>query len=239
MMPPPSLEPLVVLTGAGISAESGVPTFRGPQGLWRTHRPQDLANPAAFARDPDLIWEFYRWRRKLIGDCAPNAAHKSLVEIENAVSNFTLITQNIDGLHQAAGSRQVIELHGSVWGMLCSNCQARWTDHRVELPPGLPRCERCGGLARPDVVWFGETLDPMTLDRAGQASRLASVMLIIGTSAIVQPAAQLPLMAYHAGAHLVEINPETTPLSPYVHQSLHVPATVGISQWWDSAKPSK
>jgi NAD-dependent deacetylase len=238
-MPPSNLEPLVAFTGAGISAESGIPTFRGDGGLWRNRRPQDVATPDAFARDPDLVWEFYRWRRKMIGGSKPNPAHELLAEIESSLSDFTLITQNIDGLHIAAGSRHVIELHGSVWGMLCSECQARWTDHRVELPPGLPRCESCGGIARPDVVWFGETLDPAVLNQAGQAAKKASVMLIIGTSAVVHPAAQLPLLALEAGAHLVEINPDKTPLSRFVQESFIATATMGLSQWWASANPSE
>jgi NAD-dependent deacetylase len=148
---------VVVLTGAGISAESGVPTFRGADGLWRNLRATDLATPEAFARDPALVWEFYNWRRELLGQLSPNAAHRALVALEQRVPDFWLITQNIDGLHHAAGSRRVLELHGNIWRLRCTGC-GRMTEDRQPLP-ARPICRACGQLLRPHVVWFGESLD--------------------------------------------------------------------------------
>jgi NAD-dependent deacetylase len=199
---------VVALTGAGISAESGVPTFRGAQGLWRQYRATDLATPEAFARNPRLVWEFYNWRRELLGPLRPNAAHRALVELEGRVPEFLLITQNIDGLHQAAGSRQVLELHGNIWQVRCTVC-GQVTEDRTPLPE-LPACGACGGLLRPHVVWFGESLDPMVLNRAFQALDSCQALLIIGTSGQVQPAASMGLYAKRHGAFVAEINLEAT-----------------------------
>jgi len=200
---------VVALTGAGISAESGVPTFRGAEGLWRHYRATDLATPEAFARDPRLVWEFYNWRRDLLAPLRPNAAHLALVELEGRVPEFLLITQNIDGLHRAAGSRQVLELHGNIWQVRCTGC-GRITEDRTLLPE-LPACGACGGLLRPHVVWFGESLDPMVLNRAFKAVESCQALLIIGTSGNVQPAASMGLHARRHGAFVAEINLEATP----------------------------
>ena len=163
---------VVVLTGAGISAESGVPTFRGEGGLWRQYRAEELATPHAFRRDPSLVWEWYNWRRQLIGDCRPNAAHRTLVEMEAQFDDFVLVTQNVDGLHLLAGSRNVVELHGDIWRMRCTGgCRADWEDRTSPLPELPARCPSCGALARPDVVWFGETLPPEALDAAWAAAQ--------------------------------------------------------------------
>jgi NAD-dependent deacetylase len=226
--------PVAVLTGAGISAESGVPTFRGEGGLWRNYRPEQLATPEAFRRDPALVWEWYDWRRGLIGACAPNAAHETLVEMEAALPDFTLITQNVDGLHRAAGSRNVLELHGNVWRARCIGCSKMTKDRRVPLPEIPPRCPECGELLRPDVVWFGESLPPEVLDAAWTAAARCRLMLVIGTSAVVQPAASLPLVALRNGARLVEINPAETPLSAHVHQALRGPAAEELPRWWEN-----
>ncbi|MCE5243794.1 MAG: NAD-dependent deacylase [Desulfobacteraceae bacterium] len=203
---------VVVLSGAGISAESGVPTFRGQGGLWRQYRATDLATPEAFARDPKLVWEFYNWRRELLEPLRPNAAHLSLAKLENRLSSFVLITQNIDGLHQMAGSRNVLELHGNIWKVRCTACGRLTEDRRVPLPL-LPTCEDCGALLRPHVVWFGETLDPGILDRAYEEVLRCEVMLVIGTSGTVQPAASMGMLAGRNGALVVEINLEPTPYS--------------------------
>jgi len=213
---------LCVLTGAGVSAESGVPTFRGPDGLWRKYRPEDLATPEAFARNPLLVWEWYAWRREIIGKAQPNPAHHALVELETQMaarpgSRFTLATQNVDGLHERAGSSNVIRLHGSIWVLRCTECgEERW-DESVPLDPFPPRCASgdppCGALMRPGVVWFGESLPPEAWGRAAEAAAAADVFLVIGTSALVQPAAALPLVAKRSGARLVEINADPTPLS--------------------------
>ena len=173
--------PIAVLTGAGISAESGVPTFRGEGGLWRNYRPEQLATPDAFNQDPELVWEWYNWRRELIGECAPNPAHETLAEMEAALPGFTLITQNIDGLHQVAGSRNVLELHGCIWRVRCVDCARVTEDRRTPMPAPVPHCSECGGLLRPDVVWFGESLSPAILDAAWAATGRCRLMLVIGT----------------------------------------------------------
>ena len=201
---------LVILTGAGISAESGVPTFRGKDGLWKQYQAMDLATPGAFNRDSKLVWEFYNWRREVLAPLAPNAAHKALVEFEKRVSRFTLITQNIDGLHQTAGSRNVLELHGNIWWVRCTGCGVRYEDRAVPLSE-LPRCRDCQELLRPNVVWFGETLDSNILDSAFHALETADVMMVIGTSGTVQPAASLGMAAKRAGAVVAEINLDPTP----------------------------
>jgi NAD-dependent deacetylase len=223
--------PVAVLTGAGISAESGVPTFRGEGGLWREFRSEELATPEAFRRDPTLVWEWYSWRRALIAGCEPNAAHETLAEMEGVLSDFTLITQNIDGLHRAAGSRNVLELHGAIWRVRCTACGETGQDHRVELPEIPPRCPACGGLLRPDVVWFGEALPANVLEDAWAAAARCSTMLVIGTSAVVQPAASLPIAALRNGARLVEVNPAVTPLSRRAHEVLRGPAAEVLPRW--------
>ena len=213
---------VVVLTGAGISAESGIPTFRGADGLWKQFKPEDLATPQAFAKDPRLVWEWYDWRRSLIAQAEPNAGHRALAQLESTKPNFTLITQNVDGLHERAGSRRVLKLHGDIWRMECSECGRNWPDRRVPLPKLPPHCQ-CGGLARPGVVWFGEPLGEVWAE-ADHAAREAGVLLVIGTSAVVYPAASLAPIAKSAGARVIEINPEQTPLSSHVDLSLRGPA---------------
>jgi NAD-dependent deacetylase len=202
------------LTGAGISAESGVPTFRGPDGLWKQYRPEQLATPEAFARDPQLVWEWYDWRRRKVASCQPNAGHQALARLEQRLEDFALITQNVDGLHRAAGSRKLYELHGDIWRLRCTGCRSSGEDRRAPLLQIPPRCDDCGGLLRPDVVWFGESLPADQLGGAVAAAARSEVMLVVGTSSLVYPAASLPLVAKRAGALVVEINPENTPLSP-------------------------
>jgi len=172
---------VAVLTGAGISADSGVPTFRGADGLWRTYRAEDLATPEAFARDPRLVWEWYNWRRELIATKSPNAAHYALVDLERRVERFWLITQNVDGLHPAAGSQKLSEIHGNIWKVRCTQCGHVGTNRAVPIPIP-PRCPTCNGLLRPHIVWFGESLDPADLERSLAAVRSCEVLLIIGTS---------------------------------------------------------
>jgi len=231
-LPPALLDSLrragqvVVLTGAGISAESGVPTFRQAQtGLWAQYDPQQLATPAAFRRQPQLVWDWYAWRRELVTGVAPNPGHFALASMESHVPAFTLITQNVDSLHQRAGSRHVIELHGNVARVKCSR-----EDRVVESWPATeerpPRCPHCGAFLRPDVVWFGEALPAAALHAANEAARLADVFLTVGTSGLVQPAASLPLLAADNGALTVEINIEDTPLSPRMDYTLRGPSGV-------------
>ena len=208
---------ITVLTGAGISAESGVPTFRDAQtGLWQQYQPQELATPAAFRQNPQLVWDWYAWRRTLVSRAQPNLGHAALVELEQFAPRFSLITQNVDGLHAQAGSQNVIELHGNIMRTKClaANHVAEQWDDTVEKPP---RCPTCGSLLRPDVVWFGEMLPQAALSQAIEASHNCDLFLSIGTSALVQPAASLPLEALQMGARLVEVNLEPTPLSRSAH----------------------
>lgn len=213
-----SAEYVTVLTGAGISSESGVPTFRGKDGIWRKHNPMQLATPEAFNRDPKLVWEWYVYRRGLMHSVSPNPAHLAIVELEKRSPKFLLITQNVDDLHRKAGSTELVELHGNIFRVRCSVCERRYADmpDLEELPP---KCE-CGGNLRPDVVWFGEMLPRDALDRAFQASANCDCMLVVGTSAVVQPAASLPVVAKREGAFVAEINYEPTPLTQLVDVSL-------------------
>jgi NAD-dependent deacetylase len=225
-------EPVVVLTGAGISAESGIPTFRGNGGIWRSHRPEDLATLSAFNRDPALVWEFYNWRRKLIASCSPNPGHRTLAQMENEFSDFTIITQNVDGLHQRAGSKHVIEIHGSIWDIKCTSCDQVRTEREVSEYFAIPRCEICGEMMRPGVVWFGEMLQPQKVREATELSSQAKTMLVIGTSSLIQPANTLPLIAKNKGAKLIEINPDHTPLSPIMDIRLSGPSGEMLPRWW-------
>ena len=207
---------VAVLTGAGVSAESGVPTFRDAQtGLWARYQPEDLATPRAFRRHPRLVWEWYEWRRKLVAAAQPNPAHRALVEMEGLFPQFALITQNVDGLHHRAGSRRVIELHGNLTRTKCfdeDKVVTAWAD-TGEVPP---KCPNCGGPLRPDVVWYEEAMPAAELAQAARASGACDVFFAIGTSALVYPAAALPLDALRQGATVVEINPQATALTGQV-----------------------
>ncbi len=209
-----------VLTGAGISAESGVPTFRGQDGLWRQYRAEALATPEAFERDPALVWEWYDWRRGIISAVAPNPAHFVLASWESFFPRFALVTQNIDGLHAKAGSRNLIELHGNIWKLRCTREHTVSEDFRTPLPRIPPLCPACGALLRPHVVWFGESLEPEVIAEAFRTSGASEVMLVVGTSAVVYPAASLPAAAAAAGALVAEINPDPTPLTPSLEISI-------------------
>jgi NAD-dependent deacetylase len=210
---------LAVLTGAGISADSGVPTFRGADGLWRNFRAEDLATPEAFERDPRLVWEWYNWRRELIATKTPNAAHTAVVEFERRHSQFWLITQNVDGLHRSAGSTKLSEIHGNIWKVRCTVCGLIEDNHNVPIPI-LPSCRRCGDLLRPHIVWFGESLFADDLARCTSALQSCDVLLVIGTSGVVYPAAGFASVAKESGAFVAEINPDETPHSGVVDVSL-------------------
>jgi len=212
---------VLVLTGAGMSAESGIPTFRDAQtGLWAKYRPEDLATPGAFAADPDRVWRWYESRRKTVREARPHAGHQALVELETLVNEVTIVTQNVDGLHQLAGSSKVWELHGNIMRSKCHlslrPIGREWIEESPHSPPRSPFV--AGGLARPDVVWFGEALPAVAVEGAIEAAARCDFCLSIGTTSLVQPAASLPLFALEHGAPLIEINPAATPLSPHAAQ---------------------
>ncbi len=216
-------ESVVVLTGAGISAESGIPTFRGEGGLWRRFRAEELATPEAFGRDPKLVWEWYDWRRGIVAEVQPNPGHYALARLEEERAGFSLITQNVDGLHDLAGSKSPLKLHGDIWEVRCTRCSFRGVNREVPLSEIPPRCG-CGALLRPDIVWFGESLPAGVIEAAWSRSEQADLFLVVGTSALVQPAASLPLAAKRCGARLLEINPDHTPLTPQADIHLSGPA---------------
>lgn len=230
---------VTVLTGAGVSAESGVPTFRDVQtGLWEKYKPEELATPRAFRRNPRLVWEWYEWRRKLVADARPNAAHLALVEMEQMFPKFHLITQNVDGLHHRAGSRRVIELHGNITRTKCFNegtAVASWKD-TGDVPP---KCPTCGGLLRPDVVWFEEPMPEEEMKLATKASTACEVFLCVGTSTVVYPAAALPSEALRSGATVVEINPQRTPFTPQAHFALAGAAGVVLPELAGALKAAR
>lgn len=216
---------VAVLTGAGTSAESGIPTFRDAQtGLWAKYDPHELATPEAFQENPQLVIDWYRWRRSLTTQAKPNPGHFALAAMEKHFERMVLITQNVDGLHSRAGSRNIIELHGNLTRLRCTNslCHSKpcaWPD-TVELP----HCQKCGALLRPDIVWFGEALPHQALQSAIRASRACEVFFSIGTSGVVEPAASLPYVALRAGAVIVEINPQPTPLSVHTRYCFTQPS---------------
>ncbi len=210
---------VTVLTGAGISADSGVPTFRGADGLWRNFRAEDLATPEAFARDPRLVWEWYNWRRELIATKRPNPAHEAVAQMEQQFERFWLITQNVDGLHRDAGSRRLSEIHGNIWMVRCTQCR-RVTENRDVPITILPLCSHCNGLLRPHIVWFGEALAEQDLEASEAALQASDLCLIIGTSGLVYPAAGFGSIAKQAGAFVVEINLDATAQSGLVDAAL-------------------
>lgn len=215
-----SARSITVLTGAGISADSGVPTFRGADGLWRNFRAEELATPEAFERDPGLVWEWYNWRRELIATKQPNNAHLAIASLESRWNDFWLITQNVDGLHRAAGSTKLSEIHGNIWMVRCTGCGTVTENHQIPLPL-LPHCGRCGELLRPHIVWFGESLHEEDLARCAKQLQACDVLLVIGTSGVVYPAAGFASIAKEAGAYVIEVNLDPTPQSDLVDIALH------------------
>ncbi len=231
---------ITVLSGAGISAASGIPTFRGAGGLWKNYSPQELATAEAFHRDPRLVWEWYNWRREVISKCQPNAAHKVLAAWSKRYPGFTVITQNVDGLHEKAGTENVLRFHGSIWEVLCwekcPSSPSRWRDETVPFPRIPPSCPYCGGLIRPGVVWFGEGIDTNIMERS-IAALDCGVFLTIGTSAIVYPAAGLAAEARSRGAFTVEINPETTGMAELLDLAIPAPAEEVLQEVESSLSP--
>lgn len=214
---------LVALTGAGISKESNIPTFRGEDGLWRKYDAMELATPSAFAQNPSLVWEWYAWRQGLISECEPNPAHNTLVSWEERCILKSLITQNVDGLHRRAGSKNVLEVHGNLWALKCISCDYHG---RLNQPAtGIPSCPHCNAHLRPNVVWFGESLEPVIMSKVYSELEHADVCIVIGTSALVQPAASFPLIVKQKGGKIIEINVEQTTLTGLV--DLHLSGKAG------------
>ena len=209
---------VTVITGAGVSAESGIPTYRDEDGLWSNFRAEDFSSAEAFKQDPMRVWEWYKERRRTMAAAQPNEGHKALAALERNHMQFMVITQNIDGLHQRAGTDNIIELHGSVWRLRCTNCLGEWEDRSAELP-WLPYCESCHSLARPAVVWFGESLKPQEWERAVRAS-YCDTLLVVGTSALVNPVASLPEIAQKNRARIIEVNAGETPITAIADVSL-------------------
>lgn len=210
-------ESIVFFTGAGISSESGIPTFRGKDGIWNKLRPEELANFDAFIKNPDVVWEWYNHRKKIIHESKPNAAHLTIAEMQNFFKNVTIVTQNIDNLHRRAGSKNIFELHGNIERNFCINCKIFFNEE-LDFSGGVPKCE-CGGLIRPDVVWFGEYLPEDQFKGGEKAAMSSDVFFVVGTSAVVYPAAGLVYTAKHSGAIIVEINIEETALSSMANYS--------------------
>jgi NAD-dependent deacetylase len=215
---------VVVLSGAGVSAESGVPTFRGAGGLWEGRRVEEVATPEAFDADPVSVWRFYEERRCNLVRLAPNPAHRVLAAWQDRFPSYTLVTQNVDGLHQAAGSRVVLELHGSIWRVRCTSCGREREERRVPLPELPSSCPVCHGLERPAVVWFGEYLPSDVGGAAIAAAETCEVLVVVGTSAIVYPAAGLVAVAAGGGATVIEVNPEASAQAHLATVTLRAPA---------------
>ncbi len=224
----------IAFTGAGISAESGVPTFRNANGLWRNYKPEELATPGAFRRNPKLVWEFYKWRMRLIAKARPNRAHLALARLEKMGIIKAVITQNVDDLHREAGTENLIELHGNIFRVRCTSCAYRENlkeSGRLEeflASEDLPRCPRCGSLLRPDVVWFGEPLPQDALERAFELASKADVALVIGTSGVVYPAAYIPYVVKEHGGRVIEINPKRSGITPIADVFIPKPAGEGM-----------
>jgi len=228
-----SADSICVLSGAGVSAESGVPTFRGEEGLWKSYSPEELATPTAFRRDSRLVWEWYDWRRGLIRDCRPNPGHTALARFALGTRTVRIVTQNVDGLHEQAAREAAagadpspalpLELHGSIFRVRCTSCTYE-IPHRDPIntgtPEDLPRCPVCSSLLRPGVVWFGESLDPEVLSEAFRVAQASQLCLVVGTSALVHPAASVPLATHESGGRIIEVNPTETPLTPMAYVSL-------------------
>ncbi len=205
---------IVVLTGAGVSAESGVPTFRGKEGVWANFKPEELASLEGFMANTEIVWEWYNWRRDLMEKVLPNAGHLAITQLEKLSKKFTLITQNVDGLHKIAKTQNILELHGNISRNKCVDCNLIVDKKIIIDPKNIPCCKKCGGKIRPDIVWFGEMLDETIISQAYVDSEKAELFFSIGTSAVVHPAASLPITAKENGAILVEINLEETPITP-------------------------
>jgi NAD-dependent deacetylase len=224
------LDKFVFLTGAGISKESGIPTFRGPEGLWRKYDPMRLASISGFYKDPKLVWEFYKYRQKLICNCSPNLGHTSIANFEKIKESSYVLTQNIDGLHEKAGSKNIIELHGNIFGAKCPNCKSKDKINQKIKKHLLPLCKICKSVLKPAVILYGEPLNQQVWENAEQISNNCNVMFIVGTSLNVRPVNQLPLYAKRNGSILIEVNPESTIFTELMDYSIQGSATEILPQ---------
>lgn len=213
-------ERIVFFTGAGISAESGVSTFRGKDGIWNKLKPEELANFDAFLRNPDMVWEWYQYRRKIVSEAIPNPGHSAIAEFENFFDDVSVVTQNVDNLHARAGSTYIYELHGNIERNYCINCKTFYNKDEIQFSNKTPICKNCKGLVRPDVVWFGEFLPEQIFRDAESKAIHSDICFVVGTSALVYPAANIPILAKRSGSFLVEINIEETELSGFADYSL-------------------
>jgi len=224
---------IIVLSGAGLSAASGVPTFRGEDGLWKEHRAEDLATPHAFVKDPVLVWEWYQMRRDIIQKSEPNDAHRTIARLDEGIENFIHITQNVDGLSKRAGGKRIVEVHGNLWRVRCyDDTCTKTTPHELldrVLPASLPVC-LCNTLLRPDVIWFGEPLNAPTLETAIGMSSEADLMIVVGTSGVVNPIAGLPYLTKDNDGYVIEVNPDATPITPLADLHLAEPAESGMEK---------
>lgn len=209
---------ITILTGAGVSAESGVPTFRGKEGLWKDQDVAKLASQESLKDNPEQFWEFYNWRREKLKSVKPNLGHYALVDLEQRFAEFTLITQNVDNLHRVAGNKNIIELHGNIWQTRCNDCGHEVAYEQLVSDKEVPHCPKCSGLMRPGVVLFGESLPQKAIRAAQEAAATCEIIFSIGTSSLVEPAASLPYIAKGNGAYLIEINTERTPLSEHADE---------------------
>jgi len=221
---------VVAFTGAGISAESGVPTFRGNQGIWTKFKPEELASMDAFLANPALVWEWYAARKRIFRDVRPNVGHLAIARMERLFRRFTVVTQNIDNLHQRGGSSSVIELHGNIERNYCLGCGMEFVNEEIDFREGIATCTKCSGLVRPDVVWFGELLPVDQWNESVKAVEAADLVLSIGTSGVVFPAAEIPLIGKYHGAYTVEINPEETELSHKMDEVIRMKSSEALPE---------
>ena len=229
-------ERVVFFTGAGISAESGISTFRGKDGIWNKLKPEELANYDAFLRNPEMVWEWYQYRRKIINESQPNAGHNAIAEFEKYYSDVAVVTQNVDNLHGRAGSKFIYELHGNIERNYCINCKTFYEQDEIKFVNKSPVCKSCSGLVRPDVVWFGEFLPQNVFNDAESKAIHSDICFVVGTSAIVYPAANIPILAKRSGSFLVEVNIEETELTNFADYSLFGPSGKILPQILDEVK---
>ncbi len=233
-----SARSLAVITGAGISAESGIPTFRGKDGLWRNYKAEELATPEAFERSPSVVWEWYDMRRGVCASAKPNPAHFAVADMERTIEDFLLITQNVDGLHCRAGSKKLLEIHGNIWKARCMKCRSVFEVNETPLKENPVRC-KCGSIARPYIVWFGERYEEGILERASEFLSRTDFLIVIGTSGMVTTPVWLVQIADKAGAYIVDINIEPSLVTGIADHFLEGKAGLVLPEFWSNAKSKR